>query len=59
MCLAAGVDRGAGIVRQPIAKLDFALCALGYVRCETHRAFNEEEFRKIVSTLPAYETRPS
>src|SRR5262245_4378259 len=44
---------------ETIAKLDLALCALGNARCETHRAFNEEEFRKIVSTLPTYESRPS
>src|SRR5687768_3359793 len=44
---------------ETIAKLDLALCALGYVRCESHRAFTEEEFRKIVSTLPTYESRPS
>ena len=35
-----------------LAKMVLALCALGNVRTETLRAFNEAEFRKIVGELP-------
>jgi len=35
-----------------LAKMVLALGALGNVRTETLRAFNETEFRKIVSELP-------
>jgi uncharacterized protein with GYD domain len=35
-----------------LAKMMLALSALGNVRTETLRAFNEAEFRKIVGELP-------
>ena len=30
----------------------FAIARLGYVRTQTHRLFNEDEYGKIISSLP-------
>jgi uncharacterized protein with GYD domain len=30
----------------------FAIAKLGYVRTQTHRLFNEDEYSKIISSLP-------
>jgi uncharacterized protein with GYD domain len=44
------------IVRAPsdekIAEMMLAIAMLGNVRTQTHRLFNEDEFAKIVSSLP-------
>ena len=37
---------------ETVAKLLLAIGALGNVKTETFRAFTEEEFRKIVASLP-------
>lgn len=36
---------------ETIARLSMTVGAAGNVSCETHRAFTEEEFRRIVSTI--------
>jgi len=35
-----------------VAKITLAIGALGNIRTETHRAFTEDEFRKIIAQLP-------
>ena len=44
------------IVKAPndekIAEMVLAIAALGNVRTQTHRLFNEEEFSRIISSLP-------
>ena len=35
-----------------IARMVLAIAALGNVRTETHRLFTEDEFKKIVGSLP-------
>jgi uncharacterized protein with GYD domain len=37
---------------EKIAEMVLAITALGNVRSQTHRLFNEEEFSRIVSSLP-------
>jgi uncharacterized protein with GYD domain len=36
---------------ETIAKLAFTIGAAGNVTCETHRAFSEEEYRRITSSV--------
>jgi uncharacterized protein with GYD domain len=37
---------------EAVARMSLAISALGNVRTSTHRAFPEEEYRRIVSGLP-------
>lgn len=37
---------------EAVAKMALAIGSLGYVHTDTHRIFTEDEFRKIVSSLP-------
>ncbi len=37
---------------EAVAKIALAIASGGNVRTETHRLFNETEFRKLVSALP-------
>lgn len=37
---------------EKIAEMALAIAKLGNVRTQTHRLFDEEEFRRIISSLP-------
>ncbi len=37
---------------ETMAKATLAIGSLGFVRTSTHRAFKEDEFRKIVAAIP-------
>jgi uncharacterized protein with GYD domain len=37
---------------ETLAGISLSLAAAGNVRAQTHRAFTEDEFRKIISSLP-------
>jgi uncharacterized protein with GYD domain len=37
---------------ETMTKINLALASRGAVRTETHRAFTEEEYRKIIAALP-------
>jgi uncharacterized protein with GYD domain len=37
---------------EAVARMVFAIASRGFVRTETHRLFNENEFGKIVRSLP-------
>jgi uncharacterized protein with GYD domain len=37
---------------QKAAEMVLAIASHGYVRTRTHRLFNEDEFRSIISSLP-------
>lgn len=37
---------------EAVARMVFAIAVPGYVRTETHRLFNDNEFGKIVRSLP-------
>ena len=37
---------------EKIAEMALAISSLGNVRTETHRLFNEDEFGKVISSLP-------
>jgi len=54
--LTMGQYDGIGIVELPnddaMAKVALSIASLGNVRGETLRAFTEEEYRKLISSLP-------
>ena len=37
---------------EAVTKMALAIGSLGFVRTDSHRLFNEDEFRKIVAALP-------
>jgi uncharacterized protein with GYD domain len=37
---------------ETLARFTLSLAAAGNIRSQTHRAFTEEEFRKIISSIP-------